>query len=203
MLTPEQADRVTPDDRTSQDDLAVALDWTASGWPDFAMYYPIFAAAPDAVIYGAGVPRDQVQGAMHEDIVSLFGLDSAARFGLDQPLPEVEQAEREQMHAEAHCNALPPELLPMMVSIQRLRDATLARAALTAHQDTGGPVIVITGNGHARADWGAPHYLDAADPKLSVFAFGQGEGGTTPAGTFSGVADGPTVDRGNPCDAFN
>lgn len=203
MLTPEQAERITPANRTSQDELAVALDWATSGWPDFAMYYPIFAAAPGAVIYGAGVPRDQVQGAMREDIVSLFGSDSAGRFGLDQPLPEAEQAAREQMQAEAHCDALPPELLPMMVSIQRLRDATLARAALTAHQDTGGPVIVITGNGHARADWGAPHYLDAADPTLSVFAFGQGEGGIAPAGTFSGVVDGPVVDRGNPCDAFN
>lgn len=203
MLTPEQAAMVTPDNRGSKDTLGEALGWAASGWPDFAMYYPIFAAAPTAAIFGASVPRDQVHGMMEQDLAVAFGAQDATRFGLDHPLPAQQQVLREQMQADAHCGALPEDLLPMMVSVQRLRDATLARAALEALDKTGGPVVVITGNGHARADWGAPFYLAAASPDITLFAVAQGEAGQVPDGTFDVSVDGPSVDRGNPCDAFN
>ncbi|MCV3271429.1 ChaN family lipoprotein [Roseobacter sinensis] len=203
MLTPDQAARITPQLRRSESDLEAALEWEASGWPDFGMYYPIFAAAPDAQIFGAAVPRDQIRGLMQDALVDIFGAADAVRFGLDQPLPAAQQATRKEMQAEAHCNALPDEMLPVMVSVQRLRDAALARAALAAVSATGGPVVVITGNGHARADWGAPVYLETAAPDLAIFALGQGEDGSTPPGRFDVTVDGPPVDRGNPCDAFN
>ncbi|WP_299677275.1 ChaN family lipoprotein [uncultured Roseobacter sp.] len=203
MLTPQQAARVTADVRRSQAALGSALEWDGSGWPDFALYYPIFEAAPAAEVYGAGVPRAEIRGVMQQDIAQIFGPQDAARFGLDVPLDATQQAAREQMQADAHCNALPADMLPMMVSVQRLRDATLARAALEAVEDTGGPVIVITGNGHARTDWGAPLYLQTAAPGLSVFALGQGENGRTPPGGFTAMADGPAVTREDPCDVFN
>lgn len=203
MLTPEQAEAVTSDNRKSESALAEALAWTDSGWPDFAMYYPIFAAAPNARIYGAGVPRDQVRGLMEKPLTEAFGAADAARFGLDQPLPTAQQTEREALQRAAHCDALPEDLLPMMVSVQRLRDATLARAALVAFEQTGGPVVVITGNGHARADWGAPFVLRTAQPDISLFSLGQGEAGRMPEGGFDEAVDGPAVDRGDPCDAFN
>lgn len=62
-----------------------------------------------------------------------------------------------------------------MVDIQRLRDAMLADAALEAVTQTGGPVIVITGTGHARNDWGAPYMLTQAQPDLRVLSVGQFE----------------------------
>ena len=46
MLTEAQADLVTPDNRADQTALADSLDLAESGWPDFAMYHPIFTAAP-------------------------------------------------------------------------------------------------------------------------------------------------------------
>ena len=55
MLTPEQADAVTQDNRRDRAALAEALDWEASGWPDFGYYHPIFTAAPEARIFGAQV----------------------------------------------------------------------------------------------------------------------------------------------------
>ena len=203
MLTPAQAQNITSEDRQVEETLSQVLEWENSGWPDFAMYFPIFAAAPEAAILGAGVPRDQVRGMIQRDEAEVFGAEDAARFGLDEPLPADQQAEREALQARAHCDALPEDLLPMMVSVQRMRDATLARAALDAHQQTGGPVVVITGNGHARADWGAPHYLQQAAPDLVLFALAQGEEGSMPDGLFDATVDGPKVDRGNPCDAFN
>lgn len=202
MLTPDQAAAVSTDNRKSQDDLALALEWDDKGWPDFAMYYPIFAAAPDAQVYGAGVPREQIRDLMAQPLEQAFGVEETRRFGLDQPLAQDQQQKREALQREAHCNALPDDLLPMMVSVQRLRDATLARAALEALVQTGGPVVVITGNGHARTDWGAPFLLRMANPDVSLFSLGQGEGGSDPAGVFDATVDGPTVDRGDPCDAF-
>ncbi len=202
MLTQEQAARITPDVRGQADALAEAVDWAASGWPDFSMYYPIFEAAPGAVIFGAGVPRSQLRDLMDQDLSAVAGADLVERFDLDAPLPEAQQTDREAMQKAAHCDALPDEMLPMMVSVQRLRDAVLAQAALQALVETGGPVVVITGNGHAREDWGAPYYVRLANPETTVFTLGQGEAGQMPEGGFTSVVDGPAVDRGDPCDAF-
>ena len=91
----------------------------------------------------------------------------------------------------------------MMVSVQRLRDAALARAASDALKKYGPPVVVITGNGHARTDWGAPYVLEQATPEIKIFALGQGESGQGPDGGFDIVSDAPAVSRGDPCAAFN
>ncbi len=203
MLTAEQADLVTPENRANEETLESALGWEDAGWPDFAMYFPIFEAASDAQIVGAGLPRGEVQAMMDKDIATVLDPAVSARFGLDQALPSDQQAAREALQREAHCNALPESLLPKMVDVQRLRDAALARAALDAFERFGAPVVVITGNGHARDDWGAPHILRQANADLSVFSLGQGEAGQGPQGGFDVVVDGPAVDRGNPCDAFN
>ena len=201
MLTAEQAARAIEPHRDDPKKLADVLGWADAGWPDFAMYYPIFAAVPDAAIYGAGIPSDRVRGLMTQDLSQVAG-ELTARFALDQPLPPVQQSDREALQKAAHCDALPDQILPMMVNVQRLRDAALADAALTALQDTGGPVVVITGNGHAREDWGAPFLLGQAKADIAVFTLGQGEAGQAPQGGFDTVLDGPVVDRGDPCDAF-
>lgn len=199
MLTEAQAARAKSDMRSDPEALADALDWQASGWPDFAMYFPIFAAAPEAAIYGAAIPREDTRRIISE---GLGPQPEAARFGLTEELPTDQQTTRETLQADAHCGALPDELLPGMVKVQRARDAALARAALAALSDTGGPVVVITGNGHARADWGVPSLMARADPDVNMFALGQGEAGIAPAGQFDLVLDAPAVDRGDPCAAF-
>lgn len=200
MLTEDQAARVTPQTRQSADRLRDALDWDASGWPDFAMYYPLFTAAPEAAIFGAELPREQAREVMGAAPAEVFAGD-AARFGLDQPLPREQQQARETLQARAHCDALPEDMLPMMVDIQRLRDAMLAQSALAAHAATGGPVAVITGTGHARIDWGAPTLLAKAAPELRQISIGQ----------FEEEIDAPPHDfwlitaphpRPDPCDAF-
>ena len=57
MLTEAQAARALPELRGDPTALEEALGWAESGWPDFTMYYPVFAAAPEARILGAAVPR--------------------------------------------------------------------------------------------------------------------------------------------------
>jgi uncharacterized iron-regulated protein len=181
--------------------LEAVLGWRNRGWPDFAMYYPIFAAAPDAAIYGAALPRDQARALAATPLAEAFGPD-AARFGLDRPLSSGQQQMREALQLSAHCDAMPEEMLPMMVNIQRLRDATLASAALSAFTERGGPVAVITGNGHARTDWGAPAALAQAAPGLRIYALGQSEDGIPPEGRFDLVLDAKGVARPDPCEAF-
>lgn len=202
MLTADQAEQVDNDNRLDKESLETALGWADAGWPNFSMYYPIFAAAPNAEIVGAGLTRDQIRALMQEDLSVVVGSQTAVRFGLDQPLPDGQKVEREALQREAHCNALPDNLLPRMVTVQRVRDASLAEAALTSLQQFGRPVVVITGNGHAREDWGAPFLLRFADPDVKVFTLGQGEAGQNPTGEFRKIVDGPAVDRGDPCDAF-
>jgi uncharacterized iron-regulated protein len=201
MLTPAQAAR-TPDDRGDADAMARAYDWAATGWPDFAMYHPIFAAAPLARVYGAAVARDDLARAMSDGAAAAFGTD-AGRFGLDAPLAANDLTARLTDQAAAHCDMLPADLLPGMVEAQRLRDAALARAAVQAMVETGGPVAVITGSGHAREDTGVPALLRLAKPSLTVLSIGQIEGppeGDVPFDLWI-VTDG-VPGRGNPCAAF-
>ncbi len=200
MLDEAQASVVTPGLLPNQELLEIALGWTASGWPDFAMYYPIFTAVEDVAFYVAAVPRDVAREAMEAGAGAVFGAE-AHSYGLMTPLDAPEQVQRLALQQAAHCNALPEEMLPGMVNIQRLRDATLAQRALQALEDTGGPVIVITGNGHARTDWGAPAYVARVAPAVSVFALGQSEDGSI-SGKFDAVVDAPGIKRPDPCDAL-
>lgn len=172
MLSPERASYATPAARDSAENLAAALDWEASGWPDFAMYYPIFEAAPEATIRGGDVLRDPLMRAMTDGAAAAFGA-GAARFGLTEALAPELQAELEAEQMAAHCDALPPERMAGMVEAQRLRDAALAAAALEALAETGGPVAVITGSGHARIDLGVPALIRRAAPEVKVISVGQ------------------------------
>ena len=199
MLTPALALRAGPlrDDPAA---LARALRWEDRGWPDFALYHPIFAAAPDAAIFGGGVPSDQARRAVRDGAAAVLG-GAAPLFGLDEALPEAERAARIAGQAAAHCDALPADLLPGMVEAQRLCDAALARAVIAAWEETGGPVAVITGNGHARLDWGAPAALARARPGLRAYAIGQFEAPADEAPHDDWTVS-PPPDRDDPCAAF-
>ena len=201
MITAEQASGLDAGRLDEAAYTAGQLDWAQSGWPDFSLYAPVFAAAKGARQYGALVPRAEASKALEHGVASYFGAGPAARFGLDQPLPGTEQAAREADQLANHCNAMPEEMLPVLVDFQRLRDAALAAAVDKALEETGGPVAVITGNGHARTDRGLPVYLAKARPSLAVISLGQGEGGSI-SGAFDYVLDSAAVERPDPCLAF-
>jgi uncharacterized iron-regulated protein len=182
-----------------RDEIAAALDWGASGWPDFAFYAEILEAAPDARVFGAGQPAADVRRAMVEGAAGVFGPD-AATYGLDKPLDPADQAAREALQAEAHCGALPATLLPGMVEAQRFRDAGLADAALWARTMTGdGQVVVIAGSGHADKARGVPAALAIADPEVKVLALGQFEAPPSDPQDYDAWLIAPAPQRDDPC----
>lgn len=182
MLSDEQAARIGPDTPRDAATLGPLLDWAESGWPDIALYAPIMAAS-DAVILGAAGSAGDL-----------------AAYGLDVALPVEEQAARERLQAEAHCGALPEDMLPDFVARQRATDAQFAARTVAALDAYGAPVVLIAGNGHARTDWGVPTAIARVRPELEVVAVVQGEGDPTVPGDF--VLQAEAQARGDPCDAF-
>ena len=171
MLTPEMAALANAAGRGDLPGLGARIGWEAAGWPDFAIYLPIFEALGEAEIIGAAAPRETVRAAFDQGAAAVFGPE-AARFGLADPLPEDQRTLRREMQFNAHCEAMPMEMMDGMIEAQRLRDAQFAAAALDALERTGGPVAVITGNGHARRDWGMPQVLARAAPEIDILSVG-------------------------------
>ncbi|MCY4336638.1 MAG: ChaN family lipoprotein [Litoreibacter sp.] len=180
--------------------LDMATGWTEFGWPGLEMYQQIFQASPNARVYGMALPRDEVRRAVGEGAAAVFG-DEAEAYGLNEALPVDEQQAREQLQDDGHCNALPPEILPGFVEAQRLRDAAFARRTLEAFNAVGGPVVVITGNGHVR-DWGMPAFFARVAPDLKVVALGQLYSDAD-VDAFTHAMLSPPIERDtDPCDAF-
>lgn len=196
MLTPDEAallDDVARDPEVMAD-AAQRVAWT--NMPDYA---EILAVSPR--ILGAALPRDQVRKAFADGAAAVFG-DAAGHYGLTEPLPLAELETRKALQFAAHCEAMPMEMMGGMVEAQRLRDASFARTMLAALDAYGAPVVLITGNGHARKDWGVPAFLARVRPGVTVYALGQGEPGRAPTGIFDQTAESPAPERGDPCDAF-
>ena len=200
MLTSAQVEGAAGVDRTDETALGAALGWDGTGWPHFSDYWPIFEAGPDAVLYGAAVPPPDLHVAMDDGALAAFG-EGALDYGLG-PLPPEAQASMEARLADAHCGALPEDLIPRLVEAQRLRDAAFARTVLEALDETGGPVVLIAGTGHASTEDGVPAILVRVRPGVSVRAIGQVEGEVPADAPFDEVISTEAPDREDPCRAF-
>jgi uncharacterized iron-regulated protein len=170
MLAPEQRAALETHRRTHPadiDGLARALDWAHSGWPDWSLYRPLFAAAVelDLPLAPANLSRAQLAAVRRSGIA---GLDPElrARTGLDEPLSDAAREQLEHEIARGHCDKLPAAALPGMVDAQRARDAQLAASLADAALPAG--AVLIAGAGHVRRDRAVPHYLARAAPGASV-----------------------------------
>lgn len=199
MLSAGQAETLRTHDITDAQTLDAALGWAQSGWPTMEIYFPVFQALSDAVPYGAAQPRFVMMSAYQNGAAGSLG-PASALYGLIDPLDADMLDQRVTLQFEAHCEKMPREMMPSMVSVQRMRDAALADAALTALAQTGGPVVVITGNGHARRDWGAPYMVGLAAPDVAVASVGHLENSGDMPGLYDYALVTPSVARDDPCD---
>lgn len=200
MLSPGQAtiaNNTAARGRELRDD----LEWDSSGWPEWDLYQPVFEAVGDVPIYGMALGETELSRGVSEGAAAIFGTD-AEKFGLTAALPEAEQAAREAHQHVVHCNMLPESMLPGMVEAQRLRDAAFARTALQALRENGGPVVVVTGSGHARTDWGMPAALRAAAPAVRVASLGQLEEEPEQSPPFDSWMVTEPAQRKDPCETF-
>lgn len=186
--------------RANSDRTAIADIWSNTSWPDYSIYKPIFEAIGDATIVGAAVPRTKIREIYDQGASAVFGPD-APRFGLDLDLPQSQQEAREALQFRAHCEAMPRELMSGMVEVQRFRDAWFAKTALEALEIHGPPVAVITGNGHARLDWGIPAVIEHSAPTVLVFSIAFSE--TSQDAPFDDFHIVPKAERDDPCSAFD
>ena len=149
---------------TDPDALAKALNWSDSGWPDFAMYRAIFAVALEAhlTVAPANLPKATVRQVAHK---GLDALPEAQRqqLGLHRPFPDAFAAAMAAEAIASHCNMLPASAAAAMAAAQRVRDAQMAWALAAAGRTDGS--VLIAGKGHTRGDRGAPWHLRQADPK--------------------------------------
>jgi uncharacterized iron-regulated protein len=153
------------------DALSAAVDWAKSGWPDWALYRPVFVAGLEAgmPVVAASLPRAQVREVVKRGPEALPA-ELRARLALDAPLPEDEERAMREEQDTAHCGHLPQEMLGPMVQAQRVRDAHLADRMLEGATDAG--AVLITGNGHARTDRGVPAHLARRAAGQSVVSVG-------------------------------
>lgn len=155
----------------SPDAISQAVDWAHSGWPDWALYRPIFAAGLERGLPIVAANLSRAQGkALGFQGLSALPAELVTRLGLDTPLPEdVSRAMRAELF-QAHCGYLPEEHMDPMVQVQRARDAEMADRLLAS--DKGDGAILITGAGHARMDRGVPAHLARRAPGSTVSSVG-------------------------------
>jgi uncharacterized iron-regulated protein len=181
------------------------LDWKHSGWPDFALYRPIFevALARELPIEPANLSKGQLV-ALHGGLAALPEARRRA-LGLDAPLSPAARESLADEIREGHCGMANDALVATMVDVQRARDAMLADALLRA----GPPAVLIAGAGHVRRDRGVPLYLARRAPERRVLAIAFVEVGRDGGpdlhdlvSAFDYVWWTPRVDDEDPCTRF-
>lgn len=184
---------------TSPDALAEAVSWAESGWPDFDLYRPVFAATFDAK--AQVVPAHPARAVLNQAMQhGLEGLDPTLTEGLsERTLSDSLRADLAEQVVEAHCGHASEPVIEMMLRGQHLKDAWMARALERAGSGT----VLIAGNGHTRTDRGVPHYLTASSRTLAFVEVVVGE---TEAPAYDEPADflwfTPRVDDDDPCEVF-
>jgi len=193
------------------DDVGAALEWSTSGWPDFAIYRPVFAAALAAhlPLVAANLPREAMRDVMRRGEAAVPAEAGAWLARAGAPSERETAGLREEME-RAHCGQMPMAMVAPMVLAQRARDAQLALRLTQAA--AGRPAVLIAGAGHARTDRGVPAYLRREAPSRRAVSVGLIEvergrdrvedyastyGTTLPPFDFAVFT--PAADREDPC----
>jgi uncharacterized iron-regulated protein len=147
--------------------LGRTVGWEARGWPDYAMYSPILAAAlaGDGQIIAANLPETATRTVFESGPAALRPT-VVSRTGLGRPFPVALANDLRQELDDAHCGQAPDEVIDGMFDVQRARDAVMADRLAAASGRGGG--ILIAGAGHVRTDRGVPWYLVHLEPSARI-----------------------------------
>jgi len=142
-------------------DLGAALGWSKTGWPDFAMYWPLFDLARRSTLRVVAADLD-VAVARRIAREGLSGLPDGARLRSLLPPDPAREAAIARTIRTGHCDLLPERHIPTMVESWHARNVSMARRLAEALAQTP-QVVVIAGRGH-QAPGGLPAQLEALRP---------------------------------------
>lgn len=177
----DEARRSAPRDAAA---LASAVDWEHSGWPPWSQYAPIAQIALDAglPIVAGGLSATKMRAMMKPPAD-----DAAPALEEGAPLTTEQRTSLIDELRASHCGHLPEAMLPVMIRMQRARDAVMAKALVTRVDREHPSGVLIAGTGHTRSDRGVPLDLRARDPGRPVWsvAFAEVEKGRDEPGAYA------------------
>lgn len=145
------------------DDLGRRLRWRERGWPDFAMYWPLFDLAGRAGLSVVAADLDPtVARRIARDGLGAVGVEGA-RLASRLPPDARREAAIADTIREAHCRLLPEGRLPSMVAAWHARNVAMARRLVEALERSP-RVVVIAGRGHQEPG-GLPDQLAVVRPR--------------------------------------
>jgi len=155
--------------KNKTDDFSQAVNWDKSGWPEWSYYRPVFQSAieNDLPIIAANLDLKLIrkvikQGSKvlaqnYQDLLTKYQYDPALKKELEQEI------------LSAHCDMLPEKMLSPMLMGQQVRDLAMTQAVQSSlNSSTGDGIVLISGSGHSRKDYGVPYYLQQEMPELKV-----------------------------------
>lgn len=164
--------------------LGAVLDWSESGWPDWALYQPIADAAVmrRLPILAANLPASLVR-AIAKDGMNALPPPLVQRLQLTPDADAAILAAHTQEIQAVHCGMLPERSLAPFALAQYARDANMARVMVDQWQKDQGKsgVILIAGAGHVRSDRGVPFHLARMAPNAKVLSLAFVEARDDPA----------------------
>lgn len=162
-----------------------ALGWDQTGWPDWAIYQPIAAAALSAGLpmRAGGLSKGTTRRIAREGLAAVWTPAELEALALTSPLPQGATDGQTAELKTGHCGLMPEAMLAPMLAIQTAKDAVMAQALRQVAAQAGGHGVLIAGSGHARRDLGVPlHLLRQGDTGACLVVTGieVQEGGTDP-----------------------
>jgi uncharacterized iron-regulated protein len=175
------------------------LAWSAQGWPDFAMYWPLFELARRHGLPAVATDLDPaVNRRISRDGLGAAGEDPARLRSALPDDPARDQAIARRIRA-AHCDRISESRTMRMLESWYARNVVIARRVSEAL--TQAPqVVVIIGRGH-QSPGAVPEQLDALRPgtRQLVVALFEGQADEPAETTADVVWLTPARPRPNPC----
>ena len=154
-------------------DLGAAIDWSESGWPEWSLYEPVFQQVlhrgwqPVPLMFGG----DKTMAIGQSGFSAVLDQNALDALKPGTALGPAQRAESEALMRSSHCDRLPEQYLPKMVTIQTARDAHMAWKQV----ESGSRGILIVGDGHARKDRGIPLFLRRLKPEAAIVVISMAE----------------------------
>ncbi len=193
----------------SAESLADAGRFAREGW-GWPLYKPLVeeAASHGLPLLAINLSRAEARRVAREGLDAMPG--GKGRQIVDKPWTAQRQRQLEDAIRVGHCGQVSPEVLKMIVTAQRSRDAVMAERIAP---QLGRGVVAILGAGHARRDLAVPIYLARLAPQRRVLSVGLVEvrEGLYSPSDYPAVAQGlfdvvwftPLFERPDPCERLS